>query len=177
MLSRLRSERSTSGCTHTQSSAGVWRGYAIARPCAMTACSQSSQTRVGTLDQPPRKSVGPPLPHIRQDPAGEAPSSRERNASVCHTHSGSPIAPPSLSETTCSGLNDASAQRALRTLRLLVEEDLADVYSQPVRGADGRLRWNVWLTSELVPGGRRLTLGEWAAQFLRRVSDEPGGAA
>jgi hypothetical protein len=74
-------------------------------------------------------------------------------------------------------LADEPATRALRLLRLLVDEGLADTYSQPVRDADGRLRWNVWLDAQLVPpGGQRLTLEQWAVRELARNGGEDAPA-
>jgi hypothetical protein len=61
---------------------------------------------------------------------------------------------------------DVEAYRALAELRRLVGEGLADVYTQPFTPEGERARWNVWLGHQLVRGGQRLELDEWAASFL-----------
>jgi len=56
-------------------------------------------------------------------------------------------------------LSDEAALAALRVLRMLVDEGLADTYSQPVRGLDGRL-----------------TLEQWAVQQVTRTGGEDAPA-
>jgi hypothetical protein len=70
---------------------------------------------------------------------------------------------------------DDEAYRALTELRYLVDTDRADVYTQPFHEPKQRPRWNVWLGHQLVPGGQRLELDEWAASFL--ASPNGGDAA
>jgi hypothetical protein len=59
-------------------------------------------------------------------------------------------------------LSGEEAEAALTELQWLVAQDLTDVYTQPFRDVGERYRWNVWLGHELVRGGLRIDLQEWA---------------
>lgn len=62
-------------------------------------------------------------------------------------------------------LTDNEAAAALRLARLLLERGAIDLYTRPVRGPDGRWRWNVWLEE----ARRRVPLGDWAAEAIRQL--------
>jgi hypothetical protein len=69
-------------------------------------------------------------------------------------------------------LTDSAAEAALATLRYLVARDAVDVYSRPVRGAAGQLRWNIWISEEVIVGGVRLELQEWAERHAARCGGD-----
>ncbi|HEY1388861.1 MAG TPA: hypothetical protein VGF38_09980 [Ktedonobacterales bacterium] len=74
-------------------------------------------------------------------------------------------------------LTDKEASAALCLLRLLVEADVADVYTQPFTPPDERPRWNVWLGHQIRPGGERIELRQWAARSLCVDFQPDGGDA
>jgi hypothetical protein len=74
-----------------------------------------------------------------------------------HTHD--PF-PPFPRPKDIPDLPQADAERALETLRRMTVIDLASVYT--AAGSHGS-RWYVWLDIT----GRRLTLAEWAAEWLK----------
>jgi hypothetical protein len=74
-------------------------------------------------------------------------------------------------------LTDKEASAALHLLRLLVEADVADVYTQPFTPPGERPRWNVWLGHQIKPGGERVELREWAARSLCVEYRPDGGDA
>ena len=79
---------------------------------------------------------------------------------------------PSTDDLCNLSLDDA--KRALAALRVLVDADLADVYSSA--GSDDT-RWNVWSNIQW----KRTPLPEWAAQWVeawhQNIPPDDGGTA
>ncbi|HEY7092239.1 MAG TPA: hypothetical protein VH393_03615 [Ktedonobacterales bacterium] len=75
-------------------------------------------------------------------------------------------------------LTPQEAMAALGLLRLLVDQDVAAVYTAASGiQEDGRYFWNVWLNHPVVPGGKRIPLREWAAAAVCRDDAPTGGDA